>query len=165
MLPCSMIRPETWFLRTPPPRNSFQTSALRTPVFCISATPTQQTHLFTLKKTTGVYPQTAPKKLTPPTAADSINLHPSQTLFPEIRPCASRSSTMNLAYFDCFSGISGDMTLGALLDAGCDLARLRADLQSLQVPGWESPPKKSGKAAWPPPTPRSRRKTRRSTAA
>jgi uncharacterized protein (TIGR00299 family) protein len=44
---------------------------------------------------------------------------------------------MNLAYFDCFSGISGDMTLGALLDAGCDLARLRADLQSLQVPGWE----------------------------
>lgn len=43
---------------------------------------------------------------------------------------------MNLAYFDCFSGISGDMTLGALLDAGCDLARLRADLQSLQVPGW-----------------------------
>ncbi len=44
---------------------------------------------------------------------------------------------MNLAYFDCFSGISGDMTLGALLDAGCDLARLRSDLQSLQVPGWE----------------------------
>ena len=29
------------------------------------------------------------------------------------------------------------MTLGALLDAGCDLARLRADLQSLRVPGWE----------------------------
>ncbi len=44
---------------------------------------------------------------------------------------------MKLAYFDCFSGISGDMTLGALLDAGCDLAQLRADLRGLQVPGWE----------------------------
>src|SRR6266404_3601126 len=44
---------------------------------------------------------------------------------------------MKLAYFDCFSGISGDMTLGALLDAGCDRAHLRAELQGLQVPGWE----------------------------
>ena len=44
---------------------------------------------------------------------------------------------MNLAYFNCFSGISGDMTLGALIDAGCDVARIRADLQSLQVPGWD----------------------------
>ncbi len=44
---------------------------------------------------------------------------------------------MKLAYFDCFSGISGDMTLGALLDVGCDLAQLRAELRGLQVPGWE----------------------------
>jgi uncharacterized protein (TIGR00299 family) protein len=44
---------------------------------------------------------------------------------------------MNLAYFDCFSGISGDMTLGALIDAGCDVAHLREELQALQVPGWE----------------------------
>jgi pyridinium-3,5-bisthiocarboxylic acid mononucleotide nickel chelatase len=44
---------------------------------------------------------------------------------------------MNLAYFDCFSGISGDMTLGALVDAGCDVARLRSELQALQVRGWE----------------------------
>jgi uncharacterized protein (TIGR00299 family) protein len=44
---------------------------------------------------------------------------------------------MNLVYFDCFSGISGDMTLGALIDAGCDVARLRSELRSLQVPGWE----------------------------
>ena len=43
---------------------------------------------------------------------------------------------MKLAYFDCFSGISGDMTLGALVDAGCDLALLRSGLQALQVPGW-----------------------------
>jgi len=44
---------------------------------------------------------------------------------------------MKLAYFDCFSGISGDMTLGAIIDAGCDVARLRSELGSLQVPGWE----------------------------
>jgi pyridinium-3,5-bisthiocarboxylic acid mononucleotide nickel chelatase len=43
---------------------------------------------------------------------------------------------MKLAYFDCFSGISGDMTLGALIDAGCPVDLLRSELQSLQVPGW-----------------------------
>ena len=39
-------------------------------------------------------------------------------------------------YFDCFSGISGDMILGALCDAGLDVAELRALLQTLRVPGW-----------------------------
>jgi uncharacterized protein (TIGR00299 family) protein len=43
---------------------------------------------------------------------------------------------MKLAYFDCFSGISGDMTLGALIDAGCPVDYLRAELLSLDVPGW-----------------------------
>ncbi len=44
---------------------------------------------------------------------------------------------MKLAYFDCFSGISGDMTLGALVDAGVPLEELRAQLHGLGVPGWE----------------------------
>src|SRR6201997_5591198 len=44
---------------------------------------------------------------------------------------------MKQAYFDCFSGISGDMTLGALVDAGCDVEHLRTELRGLQVPGWE----------------------------
>ena len=44
---------------------------------------------------------------------------------------------MKAAYFDCFSGISGDMTLGALVDAGCPLERLREDLKGLEVPGWQ----------------------------
>ena len=42
---------------------------------------------------------------------------------------------MKLAYFDCFSGISGDMTLGALVDAGCSLELLRSGLQGLKIPG------------------------------
>jgi uncharacterized protein (TIGR00299 family) protein len=40
-------------------------------------------------------------------------------------------------YFDCFSGISGDMTLGALLDLGLPLADLRRELAKLALPEWE----------------------------
>ncbi|MHB8541263.1 MAG: nickel pincer cofactor biosynthesis protein LarC [Candidatus Acidiferrales bacterium] len=44
---------------------------------------------------------------------------------------------MNLAYFDCFSGISGDMVLGALVDAGVDLCQLEAELRKLNLDGWK----------------------------
>src|SRR5262245_30518436 len=37
-------------------------------------------------------------------------------------------------HFDCFSGISGDMTLGALVDAGADAGAVRAGLDSLGLP-------------------------------
>ena len=40
-------------------------------------------------------------------------------------------------YFDCFSGISGDMVLGALLDAGLPFEGLKAALGSLAVSGYE----------------------------
>ena len=43
---------------------------------------------------------------------------------------------MKIAYLDCFSGISGNMFLGALLDAGLELDRLEAELGRLQVPGY-----------------------------
>lgn len=40
---------------------------------------------------------------------------------------------MTLCYFDVFSGISGDMTVGALLDAGADWHTLETALKSLQL--------------------------------
>jgi uncharacterized protein (TIGR00299 family) protein len=43
---------------------------------------------------------------------------------------------MRIAYFDCPSGASGDMVLGALVDAGCDLGALEDALASLKIEGW-----------------------------
>jgi hypothetical protein len=44
---------------------------------------------------------------------------------------------MRTLYFDCFSGISGDMTIGALLDLGLDLEYLKTELKKLPVEGYE----------------------------
>ena len=40
-------------------------------------------------------------------------------------------------YLECFSGISGDMTVGALLDLGADPEVLKQSLDSLHVDGYE----------------------------
>ena len=40
---------------------------------------------------------------------------------------------MKIAYFDCFSGISGDMVLGALVDAGVDPDALNTELAKLKL--------------------------------
>jgi hypothetical protein len=41
---------------------------------------------------------------------------------------------MRIAYLDCASGISGDMMLGALVDAGVELAAVQAGIDSLGLP-------------------------------
>src|SRR6266481_4248656 len=41
---------------------------------------------------------------------------------------------VKVAHFDCFSGISGDMTLAALIDAGVDAEAIRQALASLDLP-------------------------------
>ena len=43
---------------------------------------------------------------------------------------------MKVVYFDCPSGASGDMILGALIDAGVPLPTLRAELAKLGLPGF-----------------------------
>lgn len=43
---------------------------------------------------------------------------------------------MKIVYFDCFSGISGDMALGALLSAGAPREVLEEAWRSLPIQGW-----------------------------
>lgn len=52
---------------------------------------------------------------------------------------------MKIAYFDCFSGASGDMLLGALVDSGLDLASLEAELRRLPLPDWSITAEKTKK--------------------
>ena len=42
---------------------------------------------------------------------------------------------MRIAFVDCWSGVAGDMLLGALLDLGWPIERLRAGLRAWPVPG------------------------------
>ena len=44
---------------------------------------------------------------------------------------------MKIAYLDCFSGISGDMFLGAMIDAGLDLNALKRELKKLNLKNYE----------------------------
>ena len=52
---------------------------------------------------------------------------------------------MKIAYFDCFSGISGDMTLGALVDLGLDPELLKDELSELKLDGYSLSFTKSSK--------------------
>jgi hypothetical protein len=44
---------------------------------------------------------------------------------------------MKIICYDCFSGISGDMNLGAMIDLGVDRLYLIEELNKLNLPGWE----------------------------
>lgn len=44
---------------------------------------------------------------------------------------------MKIISYDCFSGISGDMNLGAMIDLGVDKTFLINELNKLNLPGWE----------------------------
>jgi pyridinium-3,5-bisthiocarboxylic acid mononucleotide nickel chelatase len=44
---------------------------------------------------------------------------------------------MTIAYFDCFSGIAGDMILGALLDLGVDETVFKKELHKLPLTGYD----------------------------
>src|SRR6516165_11064781 len=46
-------------------------------------------------------------------------------------------NVMKTLYFNCFSGISGDMTIGALLDCGLGFDYLKTELRKLSVEGYE----------------------------
>lgn len=49
---------------------------------------------------------------------------------------------MKIAYFDCFAGISGDMCLGAIADAGVDIAELEKALKNLPLENFKLAGKK-----------------------
>ena len=44
---------------------------------------------------------------------------------------------MRILYYDCFSGISGDMNLGAMIDLGIDQDFLIGELNKLNLKGWQ----------------------------
>ena len=54
---------------------------------------------------------------------------------------------IRIGYFDCFSGISGDMVLGALVDAGADLREIERELRKLKLEGWSISAEKVQKRA------------------
>jgi len=55
---------------------------------------------------------------------------------------------MKIAYFDCIAGASGDMILGALVDAGLPLADLREQLSVLHLPGFDLTARRVAKNAF-----------------
>lgn len=44
---------------------------------------------------------------------------------------------MRVLWYDCFSGISGDMNLGAMIDLGVELSYLKSELEKLNLKGWD----------------------------
>ena len=52
---------------------------------------------------------------------------------------------MTIAYFDCFSGIAGDMVLAAMLDAGLPLPYLKKELSKISMRGYKLEKERTGR--------------------
>ncbi len=61
---------------------------------------------------------------------------PPDNLNPRL-PSLGEPNELRTAFFDAFNGASGDMIVGALLDAGASLDTLKAELETLRLPGWD----------------------------
>ena len=102
---------------------------------CLSPRPTTCTRTrtrirTTLRSSATLLAPTAPGRGSPPLRARPWRGTAS--------PCPPpRGADATVAWFHCFSGIAGDMALGALLDAGADLHEVRTLLKRLPVGGWE----------------------------
>jgi hypothetical protein len=48
-----------------------------------------------------------------------------------------KETNMKIAYIDCIGGVSGDMLMGAFIDAGVDPDVLREELEKLGLRGWD----------------------------
>ncbi|MFO7677506.1 MAG: LarC family nickel insertion protein [Thermoplasmatota archaeon] len=55
---------------------------------------------------------------------------------------------MTIAYFDCFSGIAGDMILGAFIDLGMDFNFFKKEIKKLNIDGYEIKIKKIKKNSY-----------------
>ncbi|TAL25084.1 MAG: nickel pincer cofactor biosynthesis protein LarC [Nitrospirae bacterium] len=55
---------------------------------------------------------------------------------------------MKIAYFDCSSGISGDMCIGALVDAGVSLKALEKELRKIPIKGYKLAVKKANRSGF-----------------
>jgi uncharacterized protein (TIGR00299 family) protein len=58
-------------------------------------------------------------------------------IFGLLSPFLTKESKLRIAYFDCFSGASGDMILGSLVDAGLDCRLLTEEFKKIPLPPYE----------------------------
>src|SRR5262249_27087702 len=66
---------------------------------------------------------------------------------PKHKTRPNASAGMKTLYLDIFSGISGDMFIGALLDLGVDLHKLEHELEKLGLDGFHFHTRRGQKAA------------------